>query len=286
MSDILSWSVQARSLDLSINPQVTEIPKHNLKFPYMLRLNISSCSIHYIDERAFFDLKNLLSLDLSNNKIQRLPNLVFSKLRYLTYLNLDRNIELTMISSTAFKGLKSVRNLKISGTKLKKISSLTFSGLQLDSIDISYNRIEEIEDFSFNNTLVHKINFEGNKVIKFGEFMFNGVKSLRELHTPAFKFCCIRPYYVSEEDCKPSKNEFSSCEDLMRNCVLQAVLWIVGVASLLGNLSSIIYRLVYDRERLKIGYGIFVTNLAVADFLMGVYLIMIAVADSLYRNRY
>jgi Leucine-rich repeat (LRR) protein len=212
--------------------------------------------------------------------------MVFSKLRRLTYLNLDRNKELTVISSTAFKGLKSVRSLKISGTNLKKISSLTFSGLHLDSIDISYNKIEEIEDYVFNNTLVHKINFEGNKVIKFGESMFNGVRSLRELHTPAFKFCCIRPCYLPEDDCKPLKNEFSSCEDLMRNSVLQAVLWIVGVASLLGNLSSIIYRLVYDRERLKIGYGIFVTNLAVADFLMGVYLIVIAVADSLYRNRY
>jgi hypothetical protein len=116
--------------------------------------------------------------------------------------------------------------------------------------------------------------------------MFNGVTSLRELHTPAFKFCCIRPCYVPEENCKPLKNEFSSCDDLMRNSVLQAILWIVGVASLCGNLSSIIYRLVYDRARLKIGYGIFVTNLAVADFLMGVYLIIIAVADSLYRNRY
>ncbi|XP_060604850.1 G-protein coupled receptor GRL101-like [Ruditapes philippinarum] len=285
MSDILSLTVQAISLDLSKNPKIREIPEGKLNFPYMLRLNISSCNIHYIDERAFFDLKNLLSLDLSNNRIARLPDMVFSKLRYLSYLNLDRNIELTMISSTAFKGLTSVRSLKITGTNLKKISSLTFSDLHLDSIDISYNRIEEIEDFAFNNSRVHKINFEGNEVKKSGNFIFNGITSLRELHTPAFRFCCIRPCYLPAEYCEP-KNEFSSCEDLMRNSVLQAVLWIVGLASLFGNLSSIIYRLLYDRERLKIGYGIFVTNLAVADFLMGVYLIMIAVADSLYRNRY
>ncbi|XP_060587650.1 G-protein coupled receptor GRL101-like, partial [Ruditapes philippinarum] len=289
MSEIsppLSMSMQTRSADISKNPKIKKILRKNLGFPYMLRLNMSSCDIYDIDEKAFFDLKNLLSLDLSNNRIKSLPDKVFSKLRNLAYLNLDGNNELTEISPTAFKGLKAIRSLKISGTNLKKISSQTFSGLQLDSIDISYNKIEEIEDYAFNNSLVHKINFEGNKVIKFGKFMFNGVSSLRELRTPAFKFCCIRPCYVSEEDCKPLKNEFSSCEDLMRNSVLQAVLWIVGVASLCGNLSSIIYRLVYDRERLKIGYGIFVTNLAFADFLMGVYLITIAVADSLYRNRY
>ncbi|XP_060554645.1 G-protein coupled receptor GRL101-like [Ruditapes philippinarum] len=285
MSDIRLLNVQAISLELSKNPKIKEIHERTLRFPYMLRLNISSCGIHNIHERAFFELKQLLSLDLSNNRILQLPDLVFSKLRYLAFLNLDRNIELAIISSTAFKDLKSVRSLNISGTNLKKISSFTFSGLQLDSIDISYNRIEEIEDFAFNDTLVHKINFEGNKVIKFGEYMLNGVRSLRELHTPAFKFCCIRPCYLPEKYCKPS-DVFSSCADLMKNCVLRAVLWIVGVASLLGNLSSIIYRLVYDRERLKIGYGIFVTNLAVADFLMGVYLSMIAVADSFYRNRY
>jgi hypothetical protein len=106
MSDISSLTAQARSLDLSINPQVKKIPEQNLNFPYMLRLNISSCSIHYIDGRAFFDLKNLLSLDLSNNRIQQLPDMVFSELRHLTYLNLDRNIELTVISSTVFMLLK------------------------------------------------------------------------------------------------------------------------------------------------------------------------------------
>jgi hypothetical protein len=200
-------------------------------------------------------------------------------------LNLDRNYELTEISSTAFTGLKSVNNIKITGTSLKRISSLTFSDLNLNSIDISYNKIEEIENDAFNNSQVRKISFEGNNVIKFETQIFNGITFLRELHTPAFKFCCIRPCYVPEEDCRPLKNEFSSCEDLIRNSVLQAVLWIVGIASLCGNLFSIIYRLVYDRERLKIGYGIFVTNLAIADFLMGVYLIIIAVADSFYRNR-
>ncbi|XP_060590814.1 G-protein coupled receptor GRL101-like [Ruditapes philippinarum] len=287
ISDISSLTIKARSADLSKNKKIKEIYKDNLRFPFMLRLNISSCDIHHIDKQAFYEIQNLLSLDLSSNRIRELSDRVFSRLGHLTYLNLESNFELEKISSTAFKDLKALRNIRISGTNLKKISSFTFSGLQLESLDISNNKIEEIEDNAFSNSLVRKINFEGNNVISFGKFMLNGVTSLQELHTPAFKFCCIvRPSYVPEENCKPLRNEFSSCDDLMRNSVLQAVLWIVGVASLCGNLSSIIYRLVYDRERLKIGYGIFVTNLAAADFLMGVYLIIIAIADSLYRNRY
>jgi hypothetical protein len=204
----------------------------------------------------------------------------------LDSIDISNNSKLTELSSTAFKGLKEIRKLRITGSSLTKISSLTFSCLQLNSIDISYNKIEEIENYAFNNTEVQTIYIEGNNVIRFRRLMFSGVISLQKLYTPAFKFCCIRPCYVPEKDCKPLKNEFSSCEDLMRNYVLQAVLWIVGIASLCGNLSSVIYRLVYNRERLKIGYGIFVTNLAVSDFLMGVYLIIIAVADLHYRNRY
>ena len=42
----------------------------------------------------------------------------------------------------------------------------------------------------------------------------------------------------------------------------------------------------YDKERLKLGYGIFVSNLAISDFLMGVYIIIIASADVFYRGNY
>ncbi|XP_053389711.1 uncharacterized protein LOC123562081 [Mercenaria mercenaria] len=287
MTDVNTMSIHTRSADLSRNSGIKDIiSQDNLRFPFMLRLNISSSEIKIVNSMAFFHINNLITLDIANNRIEVLPENAFGNLHHLTFLNLDGNFELRVVSSSTFRGLRNIRSLRLSRTKLKIISSLTFSDLNLQSIDISNNEIEEIENYAFNNTSVQKINFEGNRVFKFGEFIFNGVTSLQELRTPAFKFCCIRPCYIGEDKCYPSKNEFSSCEDLMRNSVLQAVLWLVGITSLFGNLGSIVYRLVYDRERLKIGYGIFVTNLAAADFLMGVYLIIIAVVDSLYRNRY
>jgi leucine-rich repeat-containing G protein-coupled receptor 7 len=71
----------------------------------------------------------------------------------------------------------------------------------------------------------------------------------------------------------------------MRHSVLQFLIWLIGITAFLGNILTILYRLKYDRKRLKLGFGIFVTNLAVADFLMAVYLIIIAVADSAFRKR-
>ncbi|XP_045203508.2 G-protein coupled receptor GRL101-like [Mercenaria mercenaria] len=72
----------------------------------------------------------------------------------------------------------------------------------------------------------------------------------------------------------------------MRRTTLQFLLWIIGILAIAGNIFSIVYRMLFDKKRLKMVYGIFVTNLAVADLLMGVYMLIIAIADSVYRGRY
>lgn len=275
-----------RVADLSQNLNLMSILKEqNLVFLSMTKLNLSSCDIEIVNKDGFDALGGLKCLDIGYNRIKKLPAKLFSNLEHLVYLNLEGNTELQIISPFAFQGLKHIRNLRISRTKLKKISSHTFSYMTLKLLDISNNEIEEIEGYAFNGSSVEKIDCQGNNILIFDQSMFEGVSLLQELHTPDFKFCCIRPCYVAEDKCFPLRNEFSSCGDLMRHPVLQSMLWIVGSISLLGNFGSILYRVLYDRERLKIGYGIFVTNLAGADFLMGIYLIMIAIADVVFRNR-
>ncbi|XP_053405246.1 uncharacterized protein LOC123523149 isoform X2 [Mercenaria mercenaria] len=287
LKQALALPKSTRSADISLNPEIYKLLEvDKLRLHFLVRLNVSSCRIRILSKEAFAHLNNLVSLDIGYNEITRLPEHVFSFLRHLRHLILIGNVNIRVISSTAFHGLENINSLQITGTKLERISAYTFSNLTVKLINISYNRIQEIEDFAFNNISIQQLDMRGNEILIFNKHIFRNVTSLRELRTPAYKFCCIRPCYVKESECYPKRNEFSSCEDLMRHPVLQAVLWIVGVAALAGNLGSIIYRLGYDRARLKIGYGIFVTNLATADFLMGVYLITIAVVDSYYRDRY
>ncbi|XP_053380018.1 G-protein coupled receptor GRL101-like [Mercenaria mercenaria] len=230
-------------------------------------------------------LPNTLTLDLSYNDIRILSANVFADLIHLRILNLKGNYKLNNIEAGAFNGIGLIRELQLADAKLKTVAAYSFAGLKLDVIDLSNNSIEEIEAFAFSDMSVDTIYFNGNEILNFNKDIFTGVASLRRLKTPAFKFCCIRPNYLNEDQCFPSKDEFSSCEDLMRLSALQTMLWLIGMAALIGNALSIMYRLVYDRKRLKIGYGIFVTNLAVADFFMGVYLIIIAVADAAFRKQ-
>ncbi|XP_045160759.2 G-protein coupled receptor GRL101-like [Mercenaria mercenaria] len=286
-TSISTFSKFSRSLTfIRDNEAEITLAEDVLDFPYLYLLNLSRCNIENIEPNAFFNVANLRVLDLSNNRIITLFPLIFSGLQHLHTLILDGNSYLETLEAFTFQNLKSVKHLRIAGTKLKILVTNTFAGLNLQRLELENNNFQHIEKSGLGNLEVKYISFEFNSVTSFDKGMFTGVSSLNYLRTPAYKYCCIRPNYVAEDRCFPTKDEFSSCEDLMRNSVLQTLLWIIGLCSLLGNILSFLYRLKFDRERLKLGYGIFVTNLAVADFCMGMYLITIAVADAVFRKRY
>lgn len=275
-----------RFLDLSLNKDLKDVLKASyLDLMVLVSLNLSLCKIEELSRFAFRKIRNVKSLDLSFNSIILIQNRTFSYLSHLRILRLEGNFDLTVIQPGAFETLSNIRDLNFSGARLEKISANTFAGLSLQTIDLSNNSLEEIENYAFSNLTVKSINFENNEISLFREEIFTGVIALESLRTPAFKFCCTRPNYLAEKRCYPPKDEFSSCDDLMRLSALQTLLWLIGLSSLFGNALTIIYRIMYDRERLKIGFGIFVTNLAIADFLMGVYLLVIAIADAVFRKR-
>ncbi|XP_060558250.1 uncharacterized protein LOC132718555 [Ruditapes philippinarum] len=287
MGDVYNMSDTARQLDLSRNVNLRKVLENShLEFTSLAILNLSRCNIVNISTEAFHGLRNIFTFDLSFNDIRTLQSNVFHHLKHLRLLQLKGNSKLSSIEAGAFNKLTLIRELNLANAQLKVINAYSFAGLELDVIDLSNNTIVEIKEFAFRDLFVSKIDISGNKVTKFNKGIFTGVTGLAELHTPAYKFCCIRPNYLDEEQCLPTKDEFSSCEDLMRLSALQTMLWLIGLTALIGNALSIIYRLVYDRKRLRIGYGVFVTNLAGADLLMGIYLMIIATADALFRKRY
>jgi leucine-rich repeat-containing G protein-coupled receptor 7/leucine-rich repeat-containing G protein-coupled receptor 8 len=230
-------------------------------------------------------LPNLRVLDLSHNRLQSLPEFGFSGLKRLTSLNLIGNVDIYRIEPFALHGLQSLKVFELVGANINFIYSNAFSGLRLDVLNLTSNKIKHIEDNIFNDLYAKNIYLTHTVIEDFNEGLFRGVGGLSELTTSEYKYCCIRPDYLLDENCFPKKDELSSCEDLLRLSALQTMVWLIGLCALFGNILSMIYRLVYHRERLQLGYEIFVTNLAVADTIMGIYLLIIAVADAMFRNR-
>lgn len=246
---------------------------------------MSRCNIHIMRSFVFQSIPNLRVLDLSYNKLSILPKYGFEGLLKLTSLNLIGNVDIYEIEPFALHGLQSLKLFELVDSNIQLISSNAFSGLQLDRLNLTDNRIKEIQDNVFDDLYAEEIYFTQTLIEQFNEGIFRGVIGLNKLMTPSYKYCCIRPNYLSDENCLPKQDEFSSCEDLLRLSALQTMLWLIGLSALFGNTLSVVYRLVYHRQRLKLSYEIFVTNLAVADAIMGVYLLIIAVADAVFRKR-
>lgn len=80
-------------------------------------------------------------------------------------------------------------------------------------------------------------------------------------------------------------NEFSSCDDLIKNKTLRVFLWIIGIAAVIGNL-IVIGKRVQRKQLERDTQSFFLSNLAVADLLMGIYLVIIGSIDLQWEGNY
>ena len=287
INSTITISPDTRLLDVSNNPGIYQnLSLESVYVRNLIYLNISSCSITVLSVTVFENFRNLRILDLSHNLIRTIPSGLFLSIQTLEKLSLSFNLEIITIETEAFKGLDSIRYLKFESLQVDVLSKAAFALLDLDILDLSGNVVSKIDNSAFETLRTKRLYLNGTSINTFGSDLFKGIEQVDFLITDDFKFCCVKPYYLTQENCLPHQNEFSSCDDLMRNGILRSFIWIIGVFALTGNAAAVFYHIQFDRQRLKLGYGIFVTNLGISDFIMGLYLIIIAVTDMVYRGEY
>ena len=279
--------LSTRKLDVSTNPNtfsLMNLGKHNLSL--LRHLNLSYCDIAEIPKDFFVSMVKLKVLDISYNKLRHLTSNVFVSQTVLERLDMVGNFVPIILESEAFSGLDSLLHFQLSGLHIKKMSQRTFATLNLTELKIYDCLIDAIDEFSFGGLSVERIYMNSSVIKDFSDTIFEGVKGLKLLMTDKHRFCCLRPKTLDEENCFPGKDEFSSCDDLIRNEVLRPLVWLIGLFATFTNVSSILFRIIKQKAHLKRSYGVFVTNLAVSDCLIGIYLLIIAAADSYFRNIY
>ncbi len=111
---------------------------------------------------------------------------------------------------------------------------------------------------------------------------FLALGSMTSLKSDDYMFCCFVD--VSSENCLPQADELSSCTDLMANDILRIFLWILGSLALCGNSIVLIYRVFIENDRSVNSF--LISNLAIGDFFMGVYMISVASVDAYYKGVY
>ncbi|XP_025091011.1 G-protein coupled receptor GRL101-like [Pomacea canaliculata] len=248
----------------------------------MTYLDLSNNSLESIPDGCFQKLWRLVYLNLKNNKLHILTNGTFQGLSNLRTLFLEGN-EIGTIVPHAFVGLASLTSLDLSKHRLSKIPQNAFVGLRnLHVLSLSQNLIDTIANGAFNgldNLL--SLDLSQNVIVLVEKNVFHGMGKLDTLYTDGFWFCCLAGRVPH---CYPEPDEFSSCEDLMSNYVLRVSIWVLGMVASFGNLLVIGWR-ARDMRCGKV-HSFLITNLALGDFFMGVYLLIIAVVDSYYRGVY
>ena len=121
---------------IQLNPEVKHIDLSNNKIN----------TVHFT--LRFYN--NLISLDISHNKVQKLGSSNFASQHNMKHLNLSHN-EIVNLTRDSFKGLHSLTVLDLSFNRLDKLYNYAFKELQsLEILVLTGNQIEYIDEGMLN----------------------------------------------------------------------------------------------------------------------------------------
>ena len=263
------------------------IPSNLSENSMLIHASFADCRFEQI---SFPRLPNLRSLDLRNNSLFSLDADAFAELTNLKTLNLAQNPILLFFLPTQKGGSVSVETLDLSNIRMSEINTnLSAIFPSLRTLNLSGNGIHSVTGKGFRTMKkLQLVDLRGNPMTKFPPDVFRGLKDLNAVYAENYKLCCpdILPDSFNLLKCWAPSDEISSCQALLRSNVYRSSLAIFSVLALLGNLSSFVYRVFFQGVAKKQGFVVFVLHLNVADFVMGVYLAVIGVADRVYAGSY
>ncbi|XP_071963857.1 uncharacterized protein [Antedon mediterranea] len=277
-------------LDLSDN-QIGTLPANAFSdLTALEELDLRNNKIGTLPANAFADLRELEELDLSSNYIVTLPANVFADLTALQILDLGDN-QIDTLSANVFADLTALKKLDLGGNQIVTLPGNAFGDLTaLQILYLDSNRITTIDRNAFTSfsSSLTVLWLDDNNLQDFSTSTFEELTNLIQLESDLSCLCSI----VGDIDCSPGVDPFSSCEDLLESEYIRILMWIIVISAVSGNLVVIISRQCKkdnntsnDNEINKVQTTL-ITNLAVSDLLMAVYLIIILSVDMYYRGRY
>ena len=137
-------------------------------------VNLADNDLSEVPVETLRTLRLLNSLDLTNNKIQYVPNNAFVTIRLKTLKLSDNNLT---IADGAFSGLEqSLKNLNLKGCSLKEVPKALSSLAGLAFLDLAQNSIRELGDGLLSDlSSLTALNLERNVIQTLHPAVFYGV---------------------------------------------------------------------------------------------------------------
>ncbi|XP_078356633.1 G-protein coupled receptor GRL101-like isoform X2 [Oculina patagonica] len=202
-----------------------------------------------------------IRVNCSNRKLAIVPKDLPREARYL---DLSNN-RISSIDAKASKRLNKLVFLDLSNSGLHSISPSVFHGLyDLQYLFLQRNFLKEIPLPTFKQ-----------------------LSSLKLVKVDTSSLCCYVTKYHNNVTCeypKEAGDAVSDCKRMIQSPTARKSIWLLGILAVLGNLAVIAWRLIRRDDHPV--QTCLLTNLAVSDFLMGVYLMIIAILDNVWAGDY
>ena len=287
-------------LDIDYN-NLVELPVGLFRRLYILnQLDLQFNKLISLKSGLFKDLRNLTYIDLDNNELVELAPDIFKGLYKLQYLHLDYNKlksldahifqdlhdliyldlkvnQFVTLDPSLLTNLRSLTTLLLGNNQLMMLDSHMFKGLlALAFLDLSDNNLKEIPTISTLQGL-HYFRLNDNPLVNVKNESFLGIPKTVEFYVSQPEICmCFIPTDVNCTAAQP-RSPYMTCTRLLSDRVLVAFMWIIGLNAIGGNLFVMGWRTKYfQNNRLQ---SLLLTNLAVSDLLMGLYMMIVACAD-------
>lgn len=289
---------RTRYLDLSgvnVTLAFAKVEKRNLR--NLNTIVLSNCKITTVEETFSSDVSNLqsvYSLDITKNRFSKVhTKSIFRFMTNLHVLKLSYNSALVVLEANAFLAYNkrsTLEFLDLSYTSIYELHSSVLYGLvSLKTLDLSHTKISHLYISPFpSNFKLRFLYLRGTSIQGYNASYFNGLTIEEGFYSGTYGLCCpqIRGPGITEQVCFAPEDAISTCYDLIGDPVQRVLLWMVGIIAVVGNFTVIVCRFVWNKGVFTKAYGIFVTNLGASDFIMGVYLLTIAFANSYYKGIY
>ena len=276
--------------------------------------------IETIRSGVFTNLPQLNQLFLRNNHISHLPIGLFLCSANIVYIFLGYN-HITRLRPGVFLGLNRLELLDLSNNRITALEPFVFDGLTgLNTLDLSGNKIRSLAESAFvrqmpsSASLIHvrdascdenvnissytcadqntstphlcpipciqKVTLTDNNITDFSYESFRGLDDT-VVDVDQDWLCCFMPHAeCAVPDTERTTDNFMTCNRLLPNTLSVILLWLFGFLAVIGNLLVIFWQV--RTEGHKRVQSLLITNLAFSDFLMGVYLLIIASAHVYY----
>ena len=231
-------------------------------------------------------LHELKSLYLDNNYLESVPAGLFNDLDSLETLNFENNSLVSLSTGLFLNALNNLVFLDLTGNKLKFLSFHLFDNLvNLKLLDLSDNRLTHIPRLG-RMTRLNILNLIGNPLTGITSDHFDRIPETATIVVDQPVVCVC--YMNSSATCFNTKERSSylTCNTLLSMTILSIFTWILGICATLGNGFVLSWKQSKYGGRENNVQSILLRNLAASDLLMGIYMVMIASADTYYREYY